>query len=205
MGRGSRSLHSPGEGQPFPEIQMLRKFLVSAVAVISAAGAVPIGAQRAPMLGVGARVRLAAPLIDDSETTGKILSATGDTIQFRSDSRPVTRTLARADLTSLEVSAGWDTHRGRDALYGLVLGGGAGAIAGALSYKKQVGSCYWLCETRSGDAAAGGIVGGLAGALIGAVVGGYDRTERWVPLTASTRAAVIPAAGGASVVLTRSF
>lgn len=163
-------------------------------------------AQDASVLGAGTRVKLVIPTLNPVEQVGRIVSASRDTIVFRADAYPVTRALAVADVSSIEVSGGRDTHRGRDALYGLGIGGAAGALVGAATYKKpQPNSCFIFCETRSGDAIAGGFLGGIVGTLVGAfIVGIRDQTERWVPLHGS-KIAIAPAAGGLGLSLSTSF
>ncbi len=162
-------------------------------------------AQDASLLGAGTRVRLVTPALDAAQQTGTVVAATRDTITFRSDGYPVTRSLAVADLTSIQISGGKETHRGRDSLYGLAIGGTAGALLGAASYKKQQ-QCFILCETRSGDAVAGAIVGGLFGTLIGAFVfGSMDKTERWVPLQKTARIQLLPTNGGMKLAMSAHF
>jgi hypothetical protein len=174
---------------------------VTALAILLAPAA---RAQDASVLGAGTRVRLAGRGVDSAQQIGKVVSATRDSIVFRADAYPVTRTVAVADLSSIEISGGQATHRGRDALYGLAIGGGVGAIAGAASYKRPK-SCYFLCDTRSSDAIAGALLGGLVGSVVGAfIVGTVDKTERWIPLR-GTKLGIAPAAGGIRLALSREF
>ena len=180
-----------------------KSFLATALLICSAAPA--LRAQDASLLGAGTRVKLVTPALDVAPQTGTVVAATHDTITFRSDANPVTRSFAVSDLTSIEISGGKETHRGRDALYGLAAGGAAGALLGAVTYKEPK-SCYWFCDTRGSDTIAGGIAGGLAGTLIGAfIVGSYDKTERWVPLRKSASIRLIPAAGGATLAMSVRF
>lgn len=203
---GTRS----GDGDPLSETEtsigdwMLNRISISLIALILAA-APTLQAQDASLLGAGTRVKLVTPALDVAQQTGTVVSATRDTITFRSDVFPVTRSLAVADLTSLEISGGKETHRGRDALYGLAIGGSAGALLGAATYKKPK-DCYWFCDTRSTDTVAGAIAGGLLGTLIGAfIVGSNDKTERWVPLRKTASIRLIPNGAGVKLAMSASF
>jgi hypothetical protein len=141
--------------------------------------------------------------LDSTRQIGKVVSATRDSIVFRADAYPVTRTFAVAEISSIEISGGQATHRKRDATYGLAIAGGVGAIAGAATYKKAK-TCYFLCDTRTSDAAFGALVGGLAGSIVGALVGSVDKTERWIPLRRSGLS-ITPVAGGFRVALLTDF
>jgi len=173
----------------------------AAIAILFAPAA---HAQDASILAAGTRVRLVVRGLDLAQQIGRLVSATRDSIVFRADANPVTRTFAVADASSIEISGGLVTHRGRDALYGLAIGGGVGAIAGAVSYKKQT-TFYFLCDTRTSDALFGALFGGLTGTLVGAfIVGSLDKTERWIPLR-QPRLTFVPRAGGFRVALSADF
>ncbi len=177
-------------------------FLLAALFAVAAPVAL---AQDASLLGAGTRVKLVTPELETAQQTGTVVAATRDTVTFKSDGYPVTRSLAVADLTSIQISGGKETHRGRDSLYGPAIGGMAGALLGAASYKKQQ-QCFILCETRSGDAVAGAIVGGLFGTLIGAFVfGSMDKTERWVPLQKTASIQLLPTNGGMKLAMSAHF
>ncbi len=191
---------STATGNPMP----MTKLILSVAALTLAISQTSL-AQDASVLGAGTRVRLTSPALDSSVQVGRVVSATRDTISFRSDANPVTRTLAVKDLTSIEISGGMETHRGRDALYGLAIGGGAGAILGAATYKKPQ-NCFIFCDTRGFDAAAGALSGGLVGTLVGAfIVGSFDKTERWVPLRKTASIQIAPMHGGMGVALSARF
>jgi hypothetical protein len=186
---------------------MRTKFIHFAAALFTVATPIALQAQNASVLGAGTRVRLTSSLLAAGEETGKIVDAASDTITFRADARPITRALAVSDITSIEVSGGKHSHRGRDALYGAAIGGAAGALLGAASYKKpDPQSCWFFCETRSGDAIGGAVLGGLTGTLIGAfIVGSRDKTERWIPLRKTASIYVAPGSGGMNVGLSHAF
>jgi len=180
-----------------------KSFLAAAALALIVAPAVR--AQDASLLGPGTRVKLVTPALDVAQQTGTVVAATRDTITFRSDAYPVTRSFAVTDLSSIEISGGKETHRGRDALYGLAIGGAAGAVLGAATYKKPR-DCYWFCDTRGTDTVAGAIAGGLFGTLIGAfIVGSYDKTERWVPLRKTASFRVVPSRNGLQLAMSARF
>ena len=177
--------------------------LILAAAALSLTVSQSSMAQNASVLGAGTRVRITAAALDSSMQVGRVVSATADTISFRADANPVTRTLAVKDISSIEISGGMETHRGRDALYGLAIGGGVGGVLGAATYKKPK-DCFILCDTRGLDTFAGAVTGGLIGTLVGAfIVGSTDKTERWVPLKKTASFRVTPIVGG--LALSASF
>jgi len=184
---------------------MLRNFFIVAACTLFIA---PFAqAQDTSLLGAGTRVKLVTPALEEAQQIGTVVSATRDTITFRADIYPVTRTFAVSDITAFEVSGGKQTHRGRDALFGFAIGGGVGALVGVASYKKQdPNGCFIFCETRSGDAIGGGVLGGLAGTVIGAfIVGSLDKTERWIPLRKTASIFIAPTRGGAQLALSAHF
>lgn len=161
-------------------------------------------AQDASVLGVGTRVRVSSASLDGPQT-GKIVSATRDTISFRGDVTPVTRTLAVSDISSIEISSGMETHRLDYALYGLAIGAPVGALIGSATYKKPK-VCDFMCSSRGENTAGGGIAGGLIGSLVGAfVVGSMNKSERWVPLRKTASFRVMPSAGGARLSVSAAF
>jgi hypothetical protein len=183
---------------------MTSKSLLAAAALICGAASA-LHAQDAATLGAGTRVRLVTPALDPAQRIGTVVTATHDTITFRSEANPVTRSVAVSDLTSIEISDGKETHRGRDAFYGLVVGGGAGAILGAATYKKET-DCFIFCATRGGDAIAGALAGGAVGTLVGAfIVGSGDKTERWVPLRKMAGIRLAPSGGGVKLAWSGAF
>jgi hypothetical protein len=183
---------------------MTLKSLFGAAALLSSI-APALRAQDVTLLGAGTRVRLVTPVLDVAQQEGTVIAATRDSITFRADTYPVTRSLAVADLTTIEISGGMQTHRGRDALYGLAIGGTAGALVGAATYKKPK-QCFWFCDTRSSDAIAGAVAGGLLGTLAGAFIfANFDKTERWVPLRKQMSFHFVPSRGGMQLALSTRF
>ncbi len=110
---------------------MLKYFLSAAFLFLLLPPA--LRAQDASLLGAGTRVKLVTPALEAAQQTGTVVAATRDTITFRSDGYPVTRSLAVADLTAIQISGGKETHRGRDALYGLAIGEAYSELSSARS------------------------------------------------------------------------
>ncbi len=182
----------------------MKTSLLGTAALFLAAASL-LHAQDPSVIGAGTRVRLISPALVDSLREGVVVSATHDTISFKSDKYPVTRAFAVADLTSIQISGGMATHRLRDALYGVAIGTTAGSLIGAATYKKPE-TCYWFCTQRTDAIIAGGVLGGLPGMLVGAVVvGNYDKTERWIPLRKTASLQLMPARGGVSLAYSRRF
>ena len=67
---------------------------------------------------------------------------TPDSLTFRSEAYPVTRTLAMSDLSAIEIQTSSGHPFGRYALIGAAVGGTAGAILGYASHKDCNG-CFW--------------------------------------------------------------
>lgn len=141
----------------------------------------------------GSRVRIAAPVFGPKKQVGTVVSVTSDTLVLREGASTTYRSVATSDITALEVSRGTYTRKAKGALWGLLIGGGAGAIAGYISYEDPKPcpdfSCFNLNfgpGSKSDSAMLGGALGGIVGALIGAFVGRHP-TDAWAPATAGTR------------------
>jgi hypothetical protein len=147
-----------------------------------------IGAQSASVLSAGARVRLTTPKLDADQRTGRVVSAEADTIQFRSDVYPVTRTFAMSDITMMELSAGRVSNKGRFALIGLLAGGAIGFAAG---YHESGGHGGQMIgggkKSPSENAFLSAGIGGALGSLGGWLVGRSRVSERWVRVRAEDR------------------
>ena len=143
---------------------------------------------------VGSRVRIAAPVFGTrTKQVATVVSATPDTLVLRFGAATANRSLAASDITSLEVSRGTHTRKGKGALWGLLLGAGAGAVLGYALYEEpkceqEVFGCIYILPpaTKGSDAAIGGLAGGIVGALAGALIG-MRATDTWVPGTLAAR------------------
>ena len=142
----------------------------------------------------GSRVRIAAPVFGSGKTVGTVVSVTSDTLVLRHGAGLATQSVGTSDITALEVSKGTYSRKAKGALWGTLIGAGAGAALGAATYQKpkcndpQGFGCFYIFgpDTRGSDAAFGGIAGGILGAVVGTLVGMGHR-DAWVPATLGTR------------------
>ncbi len=180
-----------------------------------AATLVPAGlrAQSAAPATIGERVRIATPSQRGKfRYVGRVLAVSHDSISVQSEDgvRPV----AIADITTLEVSGGRETHGLQGMLYGSAIGVGAGAIIGAATYHKPKCDYPTLfgCSNdglgRGADALVGAITGGLLGLAVGGAYGIAHHTENWIVRSSGMPARVNFAplrGGGAQVQLSMHF
>lgn len=154
-----------------------------------------IGTTEAAGVDAGSRVRIAAPVFGSKKQVGTVVSLTRDTLVLRRGASLATQSVATSDITALEVSKGTYTRKAKGALWGTLIGAGAGAAIGYLAYKKPTcndpqnlfGCSVFLGPNSKGENAAwSGIAGGIAGAVIGTLVG-IGRREAWAPATIGAR------------------
>lgn len=159
----------------------MKKSLLTAAALFLTA--VPsLHAQIPSVIGAGTRVKLVSPAIESSQQIGRVVDATRDTISFRAESYPVTRTYAVNDLTSIEVSRGKPTPRRRYAIYGFAIGGVVGLAAGY--HETGGGGGQFLAggkRSAIGNALLSSAALGTLGGLAGWLYGGSHSSEKWVP------------------------
>ncbi|HVS61268.1 MAG TPA: hypothetical protein VHE82_11310 [Gemmatimonadaceae bacterium] len=141
----------------------------------------------------GSRVRIAAPVFGPKKQVGTVVSLTRDTLVLRQGASTASRSVATSDITALEVSRGTHTRKAKGALWGLLIGAGAGAAIGYATYTapnctNQGFGCLILIgpDSKGTNAAIAGAFGGVVGALVGTLVG-MQRTEAWVPGTMPAR------------------
>lgn len=160
-------------------------------------------AQSAAPATIGERVRIATPSQRGKfRYVGRVVAASRDSISIQADEgvRPV----AIAEITTLEVSGGRETHGLQGMLYGSAIGVGAGAIIGAATYHKP--KCdyptFFGCSNnglgRGANTLVGAITGGLIGLAVGGVYGVSHHTENWIVRSLGTPARVnfVPLRGG---------
>ena len=146
----------------------------------------------APRLDAGSRVRIAAPVFGGNKRVATVVSATGDSLVLRQGVSTNYQSVAKSDITGLEVSRGTYTRKGKGALWGLLIGAGAGAALGYVSYKEptcQGFECWgemWGPTSKGSSAGFGAAVGGILGAGVGALIG-MRSTESWVPATVGAK------------------
>jgi hypothetical protein len=181
-----------------------RSSILIAVAVLVASGSGAV-AQAPAGLENGARVRLVAPAIPVGEQIVRIEKTANDTLVFRSERNPVTRSVALSEITSVDVSLGQRRRTARGALIGLGTGVLAGAIAGYATFEPCEGWCMFAPTTAGGSAAWGGLGGGLLGLVAGTTIGFLTKSERWQRVHTRTTVGVSPATGGGMIAVSHRF
>jgi hypothetical protein len=153
---------------------MRRLHTLAVAALLVAIGATASAAQAKPDRLSGTRVRVTAPNFLDHRITGTVTSFTADGLVVREEVTGTEYDLPLHSIARLDPfkggsprSTAW--YRGR---VGAFLGGGLGAIAGALIGKA---SPYPFGQTIALSAAVGLVGGGSVGAMAGAL---YP-AERW--------------------------
>jgi hypothetical protein len=148
-----------------------------------------------PVLAVdaGSRVRIAAPVFGSKKQVGTVMSLTGDTLVLRQGATTPNRSVARSDITALEVSRGTHTRKAKGALWGTLIGAGSGAILGYALYKEpKCNNQGFGCgitfgpDSRGSNAAFSAVGGGIVGLLVGTLVG-MRATDTWVPATVGAK------------------
>ncbi len=120
-----------------------------------------------PITGLLARLAADSLLLEVFDTVG----TTHTTVVRR---REIVRL---PDIRQIERSQGVSRPRWRYAKWGAVIGGGFGAVIGAVSYKKCEGFCLLAPTSRGENAAFYGVPLTLFGMILGAAVA--PETTRW--------------------------
>ncbi len=165
-----------------------------AVALITPVAAISqVSALDPARVDAGSRVRIAAPVFGGKKEVATVVSVTGDSLVLRQGASTNYRSVAKSDITGLEVSRGTYTRKGRGALLGLLIGAGTGAAVGYASYQKPKPCEGFSClgeifgpSSRSFNMGIGATIGGLLGAGVGALVGMSAR-DSWVPATVGVK------------------
>ena len=143
----------------------------------------------------GSRVRITAPVFGKKKEVGTVVSVMRDTLVIRQGAATTSRSLATLEITALEVSKGTYTRKAKGALWGLLIGAGAGAAIGYVSYKEpkcsdpSIFGCNFSIlgpDSKGSNAVFGAIAGGILGPIAGALWG-MRRTDRWVPATVGAK------------------
>jgi hypothetical protein len=138
-------------------------------------------------IAAGSRVRVVTPAFGREE--GTAVSVAPDALILRATDDTAFQPIPLGQITKLDVSTGTYTRKGMFAGIGLLIGAGAGAIAGAASYPKptcdrRVQMClnnFVGPGSRRASAVVGGLLLGLIGAAFGAFVGAAP-TDTWAPV-----------------------
>jgi hypothetical protein len=141
----------------------------------------------------GSRVRIAAPIFGPGKQVGMVTSLTRDTLGLRQGASVTTQLVATSDITALEVSRGSHTRKAKGALWGMLIGAGAGGILGYTMYKEPkctsqgFGCIVWVGpDSKGSNAAFSAVGGGILGLLVGTLVG-MSATESWGPGVVATK------------------
>jgi hypothetical protein len=127
--------------------------------------------------GEGPRILPRAP----RRITGTIVGADDASLRLaRSDGSTVV--IPHAAVGKVQQSAG-KRSRGRNALWGLLIGAGGGAAMGAATYSCSAPTGFSICFGRGVGAAGGAILGAGIGAGVGVLMPAGDRWSD-VPLSA---------------------
>lgn len=132
------------------------------MAATAAAQANPTDWNTVKALSSGTDVRVT---IGPRTVSGKIIRTTDDDILLVSGKGQ--EMFARQEVGRVLLKG--DSHRGRNSLIGLGIGGAAGVIIGAAAHQECTGWCIFK-TSRGADMAGGGIVLGGLGAIVGALI-----------------------------------
>lgn len=177
-------------------------FALTALSVATSSG---LAQQQGIQLETGARVRLISPTLQPNQQIVRILSARRDTVVFRSERNPVTRSLALSEISAVEVSLGEQRRTRRGAVIGLLSGAAIGGIAGYVAYEPCTGFCLFGPSSAESDAAWGGLAGGVVGLLVGTTIGWLSKSEKWQRVQLNTSIGVAPSRGGGAVSVSHAF
>jgi hypothetical protein len=138
-------------------------------------------------IDAGTRVRIVSPVLGTRPATGRVVSATPDTLMLLRDKQSTSMAIGTPSIVKVEVARGTHSNKAKVSLMGLLVGATAGALIGAAVYTPS--ECNLICVEpvgRGGVAVAGGVLGGVGGAIIGAFVG-RRQTDTWVPVAVPGR------------------
>jgi len=168
---------------------------ISAASLLLAAAAMPGAAQLQTGLTPGARVRLITPRLEASQQTVTVVSSSSDSVHFRSQSHPVTRSLPLSQINAVEVRSYGERPFLRNMFIGGAVGGTLGAVLAFASYEKCE-DCWIYVTSRGRDTAGGALLGGLAGVIGGLAVAAVQRGEIWTRIPLNANVALLPSLNG---------
>ena len=132
----------------------------------------------------GSRVRILSPILGDQKQTGWVVSTTSDTLVFLPAKQSTSTAIGTLNIVAIDVAHGTHTQKLQDALVGLLVGAGGGAILGYATYKRPKPCDYCLVFGRGFATAIAGGVGGILGTFVG-VLFGSRQGDTWVPVAVS--------------------
>jgi hypothetical protein len=125
----------------------------------------------------GTLVRVVSPrLAKITPVTGTVRSWNPDSVWFQPENDSAVLGLPIGEVNSVE----WPVAQRRQTTRGLLIGGGLGAVAGAIAGAETAGDCTgWLCFSSGEMALIGGLGGLVVGGVVGGVVGALTHWTRW--------------------------
>lgn len=126
----------------------------------------------------GSRVRIVSPVLGKRFATGSVVSATADTLLFRSASESPSTAIPTPNITRIDIARGTHTNKARGGLAGFLVGAFAGAGIAAAATPPPCTNC--LDFSQGAAALGGGLAGGVIGALVGVAIGKRP-ADTWVP------------------------
>jgi outer membrane lipoprotein SlyB len=126
----------------------------------------------------GARIRVTALALSETERIGRLESISADSIRFRPDAHPASRSVSLGSVHAVEVSRGTRTRRSEYTGVGVLIGGVIGYISSNHG-GQGIG-------TGNADASQNAVTGAIAGVAIGGALGwwlgGKKKVEDWRPV-----------------------
>lgn len=133
----------------------------------------------------GSRIRVESVAFGGQKQTGTLISATSDSVVFQPAGLANSLSLRTGEISRMEVSRGTHSRKGRGALVGFLVAGGAAAAITAATWKEQ--NCMFCIDFgRAGDAAVVGTGIGFFGSIAGMIIGAH-RVDTWEPVALPKR------------------
>jgi hypothetical protein len=126
----------------------------------------------------GAKIRVTSVALSETQRVGRLDSINADSIRFRPDSDPVSRSVSLESVRVLEVSRLTGTRRSEYTLIGVIVGG----IIGYISSNHGGQGIGTGNNDPSQNAATGAVAGVAIGGALGWWMGGKKKVESWRPV-----------------------
>jgi hypothetical protein len=123
----------------------------------------------------GAKIRVTSVALSQTERIGRLESISADSIRFRPDLYPVSRSLSLKSVQVVEVSRLAGTRRSEYTIIGVIVGGVIGYISSNHS-GQGIGTGN---NDPSQNAATGAVAGVAIGGALGWWLGGKKKVESW--------------------------
>jgi hypothetical protein len=149
----------------------------------------PLGAQSAPPVEVGRRVRLTLARPGAPQESGRVALLNADSLVLVETPDRGRLAFRRAEIAAMDISVGERSHIRNGFAIGAVAGATIGGVAGYLSGKETCSGStpVILCDAFAPSASTKaywlGAGLGLVGGLVGVLAGVMGATDIWVPVT----------------------